>query len=187
MSDLGVIKAKHRSYRVNIFGFPNGPGIPDINLGLLDQRLAVEWVRDNVAGFGGDPKRITIFGESSGGTSVDLYSYAWREYDPIINGIIAQSGTASFTLQLAGSPSNNNEYAAWYAASAKLGCGGKEAGAATVDCMRQKSFQEILLAINTDVTNLLSTNFGPTPDGKLVYYNISTLSKAGKFWKVVRF
>jgi hypothetical protein len=43
-----------QSYRINIFGFPLAPSIPEINLGLLDQRLAVEWVRDNIAGFGGE-------------------------------------------------------------------------------------------------------------------------------------
>lgn len=47
-------------YRVNIFGFPNAAGLDDDkqNLGLLDQRLAVEWVRDNIAAFGGDVSRI---------------------------------------------------------------------------------------------------------------------------------
>jgi cholinesterase len=54
------------NYRLNILGFPGAPGLPDQNLGLLDQRLAVEWVRDNVAAFGGDPKRIALFGESAG-------------------------------------------------------------------------------------------------------------------------
>jgi carboxylesterase type B len=52
------------SYRLGIFGFPGLPGDDSIeqNPGLLDQRAAVEWVRDNIAAFGGDPKRITIFG-----------------------------------------------------------------------------------------------------------------------------
>ena len=54
----------HISYRLGIFGFPGLPSDDSIeqNPGLFDQRAAVEWVRDNIAAFGGDPKRITIFG-----------------------------------------------------------------------------------------------------------------------------
>jgi carboxylesterase type B len=51
---------RNGSYRENIFGFPGaGP-----NVGLLDQRLAIEWVRDNIEGFGGDPARITLVSSS---------------------------------------------------------------------------------------------------------------------------
>lgn len=58
------------NYRVGFFGLPGNPD-GRTNLGLLDQRLAVEWVRDNIAAFGGDPDRITLFGQSAGGSSVD--------------------------------------------------------------------------------------------------------------------
>jgi carboxylesterase type B len=58
--------------RTNIFGFPGDPDIMtgQRNVGLLDQRLALQWVQDNIAQFGGDPERVTIFGESAGGESV---------------------------------------------------------------------------------------------------------------------
>jgi para-nitrobenzyl esterase len=57
------------NYRLGVEGFANLPGAP-LNRGLLDQIAALEWVRDNIAGFGGDPDQVTIFGESAGGMSV---------------------------------------------------------------------------------------------------------------------
>ena len=63
------------NYRLHALGFlyldelfegADGTG----NLGILDQVRALEWVRDNIAAFGGDPSNVTIFGESAGGMSV---------------------------------------------------------------------------------------------------------------------
>ncbi|WP_189252874.1 carboxylesterase/lipase family protein [Lentzea flava] len=57
------------NYRVGIEGFAHVEGAPP-NRGLLDQVAALEWVRDNISAFGGDPGRVTIFGQSAGGGSV---------------------------------------------------------------------------------------------------------------------
>ena len=57
------------NYRVGLEGFGYLDGTPP-NRGLLDQVAALEWVRDNIDGFGGDPGRVTIFGQSAGGGSV---------------------------------------------------------------------------------------------------------------------
>lgn len=65
------------NYRMNAFGFMAHPALSaesargvSGNYGILDHVAALEWVRDNVSGFGGDPGNVTIFGESAGGASI---------------------------------------------------------------------------------------------------------------------
>ncbi|KAF2148646.1 alpha/beta-hydrolase [Myriangium duriaei CBS 260.36] len=60
-------------YRLNVFGFLSGAELKkngDANAGLLDQRLALEWVQQHIRRFGGDPHRVTIVGGSAGGGSI---------------------------------------------------------------------------------------------------------------------
>lgn len=64
------------NYRLGIFGWPGGKQGADANaslLGLQDQLLALKWVNEHIANFGGDPNRVTIFGESAGAVSVGLH------------------------------------------------------------------------------------------------------------------
>ncbi|EHL00500.1 putative Acetylcholinesterase 1 [Glarea lozoyensis 74030] len=90
-TEEGGLGVDIRCYRLSILGFPGNPN-GTANVALLDQRMAIEWVRDNIENFGGDKSRITIFGQSAGGVSVDLYSYAYSS-DPIAAGFIPESGT----------------------------------------------------------------------------------------------
>jgi carboxylesterase type B len=62
------------------------------NLGLLDQRAAVEWLHKNLPAFGGDPEKITLFGESAGSSAINSYAYAYPD-NPLVRGFIMQSGT----------------------------------------------------------------------------------------------
>lgn len=87
------------NYRLGVLGFVNfgeALGLPDIpsNLGIRDQIAALEWVRDNIAGFGGDPARVTIGGQSAGSMSVSLLMHAQRAW-PLFRGAIMQSGAVS--------------------------------------------------------------------------------------------
>lgn len=171
------------NYRLGIFGFPGGPTLTQ-NVGLLDQRLAIEWVRDNIAAFGGDPTRITIFGQSAGGASVDYYSYAWKD-DPIIAGTIEESGSViSFGNRLPSSASTQ-----WYNVAKKIGCGDNSTSAdQVINCMRTNSnatMHNILEAAapGSGLASVLG-NFGPTIDNKTVFSNYTDLAAAGQFTHV---
>jgi para-nitrobenzyl esterase len=79
LAKKGVV-AVNLNYRLGPLGFLAHPALANEspmhssgNYGLMDQAMALRWVKNNIAGFGGDPDRITIFGESAGGTSVLLH------------------------------------------------------------------------------------------------------------------
>lgn len=82
------------NYRVNIFGFPNARGLNgSTNFAIQDQRMAVEWVAENIEAFGGDPDKITLWGQSAGAGWADMYLFAWPE-NPIVRASVSSSGVA---------------------------------------------------------------------------------------------
>ncbi|WP_026951097.1 carboxylesterase/lipase family protein [Algoriphagus mannitolivorans] len=86
------------NYRLGIFGFLAHPELSaessykaSGNYGLLDQALALKWVKDNIASFGGNPNQVTIAGESAGSISVS-YQMASPLSRNLIHGAIGESG-----------------------------------------------------------------------------------------------
>nr|WP_166640688.1 carboxylesterase family protein [Amycolatopsis sp. SID8362] len=80
------------AYRLGVLGMLHLPGVADSNLSLRDQVAALEWVRDNVAAFGGDPGRVTLAGQSNGGRTVGTL-LAVPATRGLVHQAIVQSGT----------------------------------------------------------------------------------------------
>ncbi|KAI1842347.1 hypothetical protein JX266_011515 [Neoarthrinium moseri] len=164
------------NYRLNIFGFPGNP-TSELNLGILDQRMAIEWVRDNIANFGGDPNRIVMFGQSAGAAAADLHSYAYA-HDPIASGYILQSGTAwGFGLQTQPAASD-----LWYDAARAVGCDrGPDDPDETFSCMlRVPSGKLITRLPPVPYGYTPGLPYGPVVDGKLVFGNYQERTPAAR-------
>ncbi|KAJ6082854.1 hypothetical protein N7467_006989 [Penicillium canescens] len=156
------------NYRLNVFGFPNAPGLDPLkqNLGLMDQRLAVEWVHKNIANFGGDPKRILLFGQSAGASSVDIYSYAYPD-NQLVSAFALHSGTAPLLIT---QPDHKN----WNDLSTAVGCG---SGAKSLACMRRVPATKIVEARTQGNYNY---NFYPIVDNRTVFSDYAARARKGK-------
>lgn len=170
------------NYRINIFGFPGAPGEVQ-NLGLRDQRMAVEWIRDNIANFGGSAEKIVLSGQSAGGVAVDYWSYAYTQ-DPIAHALIAQSGNAfSFPLNTPAVRDKN-----WNAVVDAVNC---TSSSDLMACMRSRDWKAIKAAA-AQVKAAPSSNvlrsippFYPTVDNNLVFSDYDSLTESGSFAKLV--
>lgn len=177
------------NYRVDIFGFPNARGLAngEQNLGILDQRAALEWVHENIAAFGGNPERITQWGRSAGGMSADIHSFAWYE-DPIAQAYYAESGVA-LNIDGALEPPNDFTYSNFSFVARHVGCGAPcgdgcedKDGLAELDCMRQVSMAQIVNFVGQygDRGETPPLTFSLMIDERVIFSDYHARAEAGK-------
>ena len=137
------------NYRVGGFGFLAGRELQSdgsTNLGLRDQRLGLQWVAENIAAFGGDPDRVTIWGESAGAISVYdqlLINNGDNTYNgkPLFRGAILDSGSAVPTLDVA-SP---KAQAVFDTVARNAGC---DTSTDVLACLRALPYTQFLNSVN---------------------------------------
>ncbi|KAI0870549.1 sterol esterase [Hypoxylon argillaceum] len=174
------------NYRVGGFGFMPGKEIladGAANLGLLDQRMGLEWVQDNIAAFGGDPTKVTIWGESAGAISV---------YDQmaLYGGNNTYKGNKLFRAAIMDSgsvvPADKLDCArcqdVYDQVVASAGCSSSQD---TLQCLRAADYNTFLNAANS-VPGLIgytsvALSYLPRPDGVVLPDSPDILAKTGRY------
>ncbi|PWZ02862.1 alpha/beta-hydrolase [Testicularia cyperi] len=167
------------SYRVGAFGFLGGSELAKSksatpNAGLYDQRLGFKWIRDNIAKFGGDPKRVTIFGQSAGAMSVALQTFAYDgNTHNLFHAAIMQSGGVAPGPLL--TPTHPTVEKTYVDLAAGVGCNSSANGTKLLSCLRQAEASALLTVSAALTTKAAGTfpipglqAFLPLVDGDLI-------------------
>jgi carboxylesterase type B len=169
------------NYRLSLWGFlfskemeAAGAG----NIGFRDQRMALQWLHDNIAAFGGSPKKVTIWGESAGARSLGMQLIAYDgHHDDLFRGAVLQSGSpvAKFT--------NADGWQPYFdALVAKTGCAGEND---RLGCLRGLDWQTLNAIFNgTNPLDVRPPTLSAVVDGDFITGQGSVLLKQGKFAKV---
>ncbi|XP_029834167.3 acetylcholinesterase [Ixodes scapularis] len=151
------------NYRIGMLGFlnANSPDAPG-NQGLLDQNLALKWVRDNIKAFGGDPSMVTIFGESAGGMSAHSHVLS-----PMGKGLFKRAVMMSGSMYTMDFFEGTHESIIRGNKVAQVvGCAEANRDLVShpdevLQCLRSKKAEELVLA-TTEVSNPVALTFLPT-------------------------
>ncbi|KAM3868657.1 neuroligin-2-like [Diretmus argenteus] len=161
------------NYRLGVLGFlSTGDQSAKGNYGLLDQIQALRWLNENIGHFGGDPERITIFGSGAGASCVNLLILSHHS-EGLFQRAIAQSGSAISSWSVNYRPLMYTTILA-----RKVGCSLGDM-AALVECLRRKSFREL---VDQDIQpTRYHVAFGPVVDGDVVPDDPEILMQQGEF------
>ncbi|KAI1810425.1 alpha/beta-hydrolase [Poronia punctata] len=179
------------NYRLGLFGFATSEALKaakHTNAALRDQRAALEWVRDNIRNFGGDPNRVTAIGQSVGASDIGLHltSYRGRKGVPFQQAVMMSGGPGlNFNTQSSLVADNTASIAE------QVGCikGGSSQSAETVQCLREAS-AETLRDLSVAASRNARPPFGegffyPTEDGDMIPNRPSELLRTGEVVKGV--
>ncbi|XP_035694145.1 neuroligin-4, X-linked-like [Branchiostoma floridae] len=162
LASHGAVVVVTINYRLGVLGFLSMEDqFASGNYGLLDQIAALNWISENIRHFGGDPTRVTLVGFGAGAACVNLLALSPKAAGKFRRAII-QSGSALGTGAIT---EDSRHYATMLAE--KLDCCRPDA-AQTVQCLRNKPYQELLLKNMTPPSSSYYAMFGPSVDGVVV-------------------
>ncbi|XP_078117820.1 neuroligin-4, X-linked-like isoform X1 [Sander vitreus] len=161
------------NYRLGVLGFlSTGDQAAKGNYGLLDQIQALRWVKENIAAFGGDPSRVTVFGSGAGASCVSLLTLSHYSED-LFHRAIIQSGSALASWAVNYQPS---KYARQL--GERVGCGIDDS-TQLVACLQGRSYRELVEQSITPAK--YHTAFAPVIDGDVIPDDPQILMEQGEF------